>query len=51
MSLEQKYVIKAQNELNETDDVREQCLQEFRDWLDHHDFFVECRKGKVMHKA
>jgi hypothetical protein len=51
MSLEQEYIIKAQKELNETDESREQCLQEFREWLDHHDFFVDCRRGRVHHKG
>lgn len=45
MSLLQKFLTKAQNELHETEIVREQSLQEFRKWIAQHDYFVNCRKG------
>lgn len=46
MSLPQEFLIKAQNELHETEIVREQSLHEFRQWIAQHDYFVDCRKGK-----
>lgn len=49
MDLEQKFVIKAQNELNETEDVRVQSLKDFRLWLAQHDYFADCRQGKLVH--
>lgn len=45
MALHQKYIEKAQNELKETEILREQSLKDLREWLDRHDYFVECRKG------
>lgn len=47
MSLDQKFVIKAQSELNETEDVKAQCLTQFRVWIAQHDYFANCRQGKM----
>lgn len=43
--MDHKYIVKAQNELNETSDVRAKSLEDFRHWLARHDYFVDCRKG------
>lgn len=51
MALPQKFIEKAKNELNETEVVREKCLQDLREWLFRHDYFVECRKGETTLKA
>jgi hypothetical protein len=45
MDLPQKLAIKAQNELNEVENVRTKCLADFKLWLARHDYFVDCRKG------
>ena len=45
MALSEIFTEKAQNELMETESLREQSLKEFREWLDKHEYFVECRRG------
>ena len=44
-SLSQKFLIKAENELSETENVRDQSLKEFRQWIAQHDYFADCRQG------
>lgn len=51
MSLEEVYRIKALEELGESEDVREQRLIEFRQWIAQHDYFVDCRKGKLIEQV
>jgi len=43
-SLDQKYIIKAENELHETVNVRDQSLREFRQWIAQHVYFADCRQ-------
>lgn len=45
MDLAQEFIVKAQNELNESDDIKVQSLDDFRTWLARHDYFIDCRKG------
>jgi len=44
--LEEKYIIKAQIELNETEETRNNALAQLRLWISRHDFFKNCRQGK-----
>lgn len=44
--LEEKYIIKAQRELNETEETKTNALAQFRLWISRHDFFKNCRQGK-----
>lgn len=46
MDLAQEFILKAQNELNESDDIKVQSLDDFRTWLARHDYFIDCRKGE-----
>lgn len=45
MDLPQSFALKAQSELHETENVKRQCLEDFRQWIARHDYFVDCRKG------
>lgn len=45
LTLDEKYFIKAQNELRETEELKNQKLQEFRLWISKHDYFKESRQG------
>lgn len=46
--LEEKYIIKAQIELNETEETRNNALSQLRLWISRHDFFKNCRQGKLI---
>lgn len=45
LSLSEKFIVKAEEELLETANVRDQSLKEFREWIAQHDYFADCRKG------
>lgn len=47
MDLPQTLIIKAEIELQETDKVRAQSLNELREWIASHDYFTDCRKGEL----
>ncbi|XP_070507792.1 retinaldehyde-binding protein 1-like [Chironomus tepperi] len=42
--LEEKYIIKAQRELNETEETKNNALAQLRLWISRHDFFKNCRQ-------
>lgn len=44
--MDQKYILKAQNELMETDDLKAEKLQEFKQWISTHEYFKNVRQGK-----
>jgi hypothetical protein len=44
--LDEKYIIKAQTELNETEETKTNALAQLRLWISRHDFFKNCRQGK-----
>lgn len=44
--MDQKYVLKAQNELMETDDLKAEKLHEFKLWIANHEYFKNVRQGK-----
>lgn len=44
--LDEKYIIKAQRELNETEETKTNSLAQLRLWISRHDFFKNCRQGK-----
>ena len=44
--LEEKYIIKAQIELNETEETKNNSLIQLRLWISRHDLFKNCRQGK-----
>lgn len=41
----EKIIDKARSELNESEEVKEKSLKEFRSWLSKHPFIKKCRKG------
>jgi hypothetical protein len=47
--LSQKYIDKAREELNETEEVKTKAIHEFRQWISAHDFFRNSRKGAKVH--
>lgn len=48
MSLDQVYIVRAQNELSETEELKAQSLTKFRQWIAQHDYFANCRQGKTL---
>lgn len=48
LALEEKYVLKAQKELRETEELKVKKLQEFRLWISKHDYFKDSRQGESM---
>lgn len=48
MSLDQVYIVRAQNELNESEQLKAQSLTKFRHWIAQHDYFANCRQGKAV---
>jgi hypothetical protein len=48
LSLDEKFVLKAQNELRETEELKSLKLKEFRLWLSKHDYFKESRQGETL---
>lgn len=45
MSLDEKFIIKARNELRETEEIKTEKLKEFRLWIGKHDYFKQSRQG------
>lgn len=46
--MDQKFILKAQNELKETDDLKAEKLQEFKTWIANHDYFKNVRQGESL---
>lgn len=46
-TLDEKFVIKARDELRETDELKKEKLNEFRGWLAKHNYFKNSRQGKI----
>lgn len=44
--MDEKFVLKAQTELSETDDLKAEKLQEFKTWIASHDYFKHARQGE-----
>lgn len=47
-TLDEMYLIKAQNELKETDEIKREKLSEFRQWLSKHEYFKNSRQGEIL---
>lgn len=47
-TLDEMYLIKAQNELRETDEIKREKLLEFRQWLAKHEYFKNSRQGEIL---
>jgi len=45
VQISEQFVQKARIELGETDERRQECLVEFRDWIAAHPFIKDCRQG------
>lgn len=50
MALSRAYIEQARLELGEDEEKREECLRQFRIWLDNHGFIKNCRNGKTNNK-
>lgn len=46
MALSEVFVEKAKKELGENQEKREECLKQFRKWLENHEFIKDCRDGE-----
>ena len=47
LTLDEKYVLKAQKELRESDELKSQKMSEFRLWISKHDYFKNSRQGET----
>jgi hypothetical protein len=49
-NLAEKFVIKAQKELSETEEKKKEKLAEFRLWISKHPYFKQSRQGDLRFK-
>lgn len=47
IEMDAKFVLKAQNELKETEELKVEKLKEFKLWIANHDYFKNVRQGDL----